>query len=147
VTELYVWTASFTWHGYSGGYILDYIIHQIVLNRLCQAWRPLLVRSVFMAQVSGIMWRIFHLNFLSRSGRAWPYPFTVIAISVTAFLTHMFLSYRCVMVHHFHFSTSSYRSVFRLTKSKFVYGVMLLFAIASWVTGIICGTYSWTKAS
>ncbi|KAF8237127.1 hypothetical protein L208DRAFT_1249021 [Tricholoma matsutake] len=61
----------------------------------------------------------------------WPYPFTVIVISMTAFLTHMFLAYR----------------VFRLKKNTFVYGVMLLLSAASWVTGVICGTYCWRVKS
>ncbi|KAF8073659.1 hypothetical protein FPV67DRAFT_759512 [Lyophyllum atratum] len=59
-------------------------------------------------------------------GIVWPYPATAITTSITAFLVQMFLGYR----------------IFRLTKSKIGYSIIILLSLPSLVIGMTCGVYA-----
>jgi len=57
----------------------------------------------------------------------WPYTFTPIATALAALVTQLFLGFR----------------IWRLTNSKFLYGVVILLAIPSFILGITCGIEVW----
>ncbi|KAF9463009.1 hypothetical protein BDZ94DRAFT_1259866 [Collybia nuda] len=68
-----------------------------------------------------------YVNPLALLNPVWPYPFTVVATSVTAFLTQAFLGYR----------------ILRLTKSMLVYYAVLFLSTATLVIGVVCGVLVW----
>ncbi|KAN0073600.1 hypothetical protein V8E55_012207 [Tylopilus felleus] len=57
----------------------------------------------------------------------WPYTFTPIATALAALVTQIYLGFR----------------IWRLTSSKFLYGVVIMLAIPSFVLGMTCGIEAW----
>ncbi|TFK34466.1 hypothetical protein BDQ12DRAFT_656863 [Crucibulum laeve] len=57
----------------------------------------------------------------------WPYTFTPIGTAMAALITHLFLGLR----------------IYRMMKNKYVSGILLVLALASFATGVACGTKAW----
>ncbi|KAI9463140.1 hypothetical protein HD554DRAFT_1415824 [Boletus coccyginus] len=58
----------------------------------------------------------------------WPYPFTPICLSLAALVTHIYLTIR----------------IWRMTRSKILYGVAITLAIVSFILGMVIGVQAWT---
>ncbi|KAF9010171.1 hypothetical protein BDQ17DRAFT_1004688 [Cyathus striatus] len=57
----------------------------------------------------------------------WPYTFTPIGTALAAIITHLFLGIR----------------IYRMMKNRYVIGVISVLALASFSTGVACGTQAW----
>ncbi|RDB29913.1 hypothetical protein Hypma_014087 [Hypsizygus marmoreus] len=57
----------------------------------------------------------------------WPYTFTPIGTAIAAVVTHNFLGYR----------------IYRLTRNKYIYGIIVFFALFAFALGVACGTKAW----
>ncbi|KAF7798961.1 hypothetical protein EIP86_010190 [Pleurotus ostreatoroseus] len=57
----------------------------------------------------------------------WPYTFTPIATALASVVTQTFLGWR----------------VYRLSNSRVLYGLIMVFAVPACVIGIVCGTKAW----
>ncbi|KAF8553137.1 hypothetical protein OG21DRAFT_1485659 [Imleria badia] len=57
----------------------------------------------------------------------WPITFTPVSFALAALVTHIYLAIR----------------IWRLTSSKFLYGVVILLAIISFILGTVCSIESW----